>query len=173
MIFYKKKIIIQALIILFYISKALANESEPYYVTGLVEYGFIGNPGVTAPTSGSITYGFGINAGYEFNEYLAVDVGSNFIPSNLGSLMVNDVALRASLPFGNFASGFIHMGPGYIVNTNDANLENSLGIFMGIGALFDINTKLAISIEDQGIIPFENTNRYTVNMVTTGFVYGF
>ena len=161
------------MLVLLHISKVFASESEPYYVIGSVEYGFTGNPGQAAPSSGSRTYGFGLNAGYEFNKYFAADAGGNFIPSAAGDLMVNDIALRASLPFGNFASGFIHIGPGYVVNTSNANLESSFGVFMGMGALFNITSKLGISIEDQGIIPFENANTYTVNMVTLGLVYGF
>lgn len=164
------------LIFVLFLPKAFANsydESAPIYLIGSLEYGSIGNVGQKAPPSNTRTIGFGFNAGYEFNQYFALDGGSNYIPATVCNLVMSDLAIRASLPFGPIASGFIHIGPGYIVNGSNPALENSLGLFAGFGALFNINSYLGISVEDQGILPFRNNNSYTINMITIGTIYKF
>ncbi|RTK99259.1 MAG: hypothetical protein EKK57_10045 [Proteobacteria bacterium] len=144
------------------------------YVTGLVGYGYVGNNSYQKPTNNN-SYSIGATTGYSFNQYLALDGNVTFMPNNNGysqfsNYFLSSVAGRFSVPFSDFFSGYLHVGPGLL--TNSSTGSNQFGAFLGLGGIFKINNQIGISVEDYGIwLPNDVAN--DINIFAVGVTYGF
>ncbi len=132
-----------------------------------------------------------LNAGYNFNEALAVEVGYSILPSSqYGSTTVTqnafDVAVKGTLPLSEMFSLYGRLGLGLGINnwSGTALLGNctlcasgvsdtyGLGL-AGIGASFKLSQHFDLRVEDYALIPFQNTYTGTANIVTGGVQYNF
>lgn len=133
-----------------------------------------------------------INAGYNFNNAFAAEIGYSMIPSSqfeTTTVMANvfDIAVKGTLAFSNIFSLYGRLGIGLGLNswngsaptisncilcTNDISSTYGTGL-AGIGASFKLSQHFDLRIEDYGLMPFQNTYTGTVNVVTGGVQYNF
>lgn len=133
-----------------------------------------------------------INAGYNFNDTFAVELGYNLLPSSqFGSTTVTenvfDVAVKGTLPLSEMFSLYGRLGlgvgtngwSGAMVNASNCilcnnNLSNTYGVGLaGIGASFKLSQHFDLRVEDYALVPFQNTYTGTANIVTGGVQYNF
>ena len=132
-----------------------------------------------------------INAGYNFNHALALEVGYNLLPSSqFGTTTVTenvfDVAVKGTLPLTEMFSLYGRLGVG-IGNNNwsgtapagncvlcTSGLSSTYGVGLaGIGASFKLSQHFDLRVEDYALVPFQNTYTGTANVVTGGVQYNF
>lgn len=133
-----------------------------------------------------------INAGYNFNQALAIEVGDSILPSSqFGSTTVTenvfDVAVKGTLTLSRIFSLYGRLGVGLGTNNWSGSapitdncilcshgLSNTYGIGLaGIGASFKLSPHFDLRVEDFALVPFKNTYTGTVNTVTGGVQYNF
>lgn len=152
---------------------AFAEIESGAYIIGSIGYGYVSN-GTGYNVTNNTSYTLGVEGGYAFNKYLAVDGSITFMPNTYQNISSNyyltDVAVRGSVPLGTFASGYIHVGPGVLTNSSVGT--NSFGAFLGLGALFQLSHHWGINIEDYGILIPGNTNS-DINVIALGAAYAF
>ncbi len=153
----------------------LAEIENNIYLNALIGYGFVSNATDNSPTNNT-SISFDIAVGYKLNQYFALDSSVTFMPNTYqkqtSEYFLTDIALRASIPFSNFASPYIHLGPGLLFNTEIVENNKQWGIFVGLGALFKVSSHLGINIEDYGIYIPGNTNS-NINIIAIGAMYDF
>lgn len=169
--FYKKIIFIISLLITS--SYSFADIESGTYVIGNVGYGFVSNNTVSHYTNNN-SYALGVNFGYAFNKYLAIDAQTTFMPNSsygvVSNYFLSSAALKAGVPIGDFFSAYIHIGPGLL--TDSSSGSNQFGLFTGLGGIFKLNQSWGINVEDYGIfLPDNNANN--INIFAVGAVYGF
>ncbi len=131
-----------------------------------------------------------INAGYNFNQALAIEVGYNLLPSSQFGTTVTenvfDVAVKGTLPLTEMFSLYGRLGVG-IGNNNwsgtapagncvlcTSGLSSTYGVGLaGIGASFKLSQHFDLRVEDYALVPFQNTYTGTANVVTGGVQYNF
>ena len=169
-----KKLLLAAFMAAFTLSAYSDIESGAYIIAS-VGYGYVSN-GTGYNVTNNTSYTLGINSGYAFNKYLAVDGSVTFMPNSYqnktSDYFLTDVAVRGSVPLGSFVSAYVHLGPGMLFNTNIPANNNQLGLFVGLGGLFQISHHFGINIEDYGIYIPGNTNS-DVNVLALGAAYAF
>lgn len=168
---FKKKIFWSLFLLVTY---CLADIESGVYIAGNAGYGFISNNTISTPTNNN-SYTLGIDAGYAFDRYFAIDAATTLMPNNNGygsfsNLLLSDVAFRASLPLSSFFSAYLHVGGGLLTNTSQG--VNQFGLFTGLGGLFKINNELGLTAEDYGLFLSDN-NADDINIFAIGVVYGF
>ena len=131
-----------------------------------------------------------INAGYNFNEALAVEVGYNLLPSSqFGTTVTSnafDVAVKGTLPLSEMFSLYGRLGVGLGMNNwsgtapaggciiCQSGQSSTYGLGLaGIGASFKLSQHFDLRVEDYALVPFQNTYTGTVNVVTGGVQYNF
>jgi len=161
------------LILILITTDVAATVESGAYINLNIGYGYVGNGSGTAPTN-NVSYSLGFTGGYSFNQYLALDLGSTFMPNNYQSktsdYFISETAVRGSVPIGNFASAYLRLGPGMLSDTT--NGSNYLGYLVGGGALFQISHHFAINIEDYGIYVPSSLNN-NINIIALGLTYAF
>ncbi len=146
----------------------IALATDNFYVTGAFGYGYISGSSYYERAN-DYAYTINSNIGYNFNRYFALDTGLTFIPSNnsIPNYFITDIAAKASIALGDFASAYIHLGPGYVTSYTNS----SMGLFTGIGAAFKVSQNISINIENYGIIFAGDLN--VINTLTLGAIYDF
>ena len=131
-----------------------------------------------------------INAGYNFNEALAVEVGYNLLPSSqFGTTVTSnafDVAVKGTLPLSEMFSLYGRLGVGLGMNNwsgtapaggciiCQSGQSSTYGLGLaGIGASFKLSQHFDLRVEDYALVPFQNTYTGTVNVVIGGVQYNF
>ena len=132
-----------------------------------------------------------INAGYNFNQALAIEVGYNLLPSSQFGTTVTenvfDVAVKGTVPLTEMFSLYGRLGVG--IGTNNwsgtapttgncilcaSSLSSTYGVGLaGIGASFKLSQHFDLRVEDYALVPFQNTYTGTANVVTGGVQYNF
>lgn len=132
-----------------------------------------------------------INAGYNFNDALAIEIGDTLLPSSQFGTTVTenvfDVALKGTLSLSNLFSLYGRLGLGVGSNSwsgtaptsgncilCSSGLSNTYGVGLaGVGASFKLSQHFDLRIEDYALVPFQNTYSGTANVVTFGTQYNF
>jgi hypothetical protein len=131
-----------------------------------------------------------LNAGYNFNHALAVEVGYNLMPSSQFGTSVTsnafDVAVKGTLPLSEMFSLYGRLGVGIGMNNWSGTAPAGNCILCqsgqsstyalalaGIGASFKLSEHFDLRIEDYALIPTQNTYSGTANAVTGGVQYNF
>ncbi|MBP9742088.1 MAG: outer membrane beta-barrel protein [Burkholderiales bacterium] len=169
-----KKIIIAVYLAVIWISSSAEIESSAY-INIIVGYGFVSNGTNTSPTNNTSIAG-SVFSGYAFNQYFALDGGITVMPNtyqNQNSMyLIPDIAARGSIPLSNFVSAYIHVGPAMLFNLQNETNNDQLGVFVGLGALFQLSYHFGINIEDYGVYIPGNTNS-NINVIGLGMMYAF
>lgn len=132
-----------------------------------------------------------LNAGYEFNPYLAVEGGySLFAGSQLGvttATSIFDAAVKGTLPFNDVFALYGRAGVGFGMNSwsgsvvNSSNcilcnnsISNNYGLaLIAIGGSFNVSKNWSLHLEDSAYIPFVNTTTGSLMAITGGVQYNF
>lgn len=169
-----KKILLAVILTFTYLFSYAEIESGAY-LTGFVGYGYVSN-GTGYLQTNNVSYSLGLSGGYAFNKYFGLDGGVTFMPNTYqnqsSDYFLTDVAIRASVPLGSFASAYLHVGPGLLFNNQIPANNNQLGVFLGLGALFQVSHHIGINVEDYGIYIPGNKNS-DINILALGLTYAF
>ena len=132
-----------------------------------------------------------LNAGYEFNPYLAVEGGySLFAGSQFGTTAATsifDVAAKGTIPFNDIFSLYGRAGLGFglnswsgtLSNSNNcifcnSSIQNNYGLaLVAIGGSFNISKNWSLRLEDTAYVPFINITTGSIMAVTGGVQYNF
>jgi OOP family OmpA-OmpF porin len=140
---------------------------QPIYInlnTGVATgYSFTNNYGTdTGQPSGSSAnnYSLGANLGYNFNQYVAAEIGYNQLwlastPSNSsGQVGVEDIAVKGRIPLGDIFSLYGRLGVGGYQNvdaSSGGSFANNIGVLYGAGAEWALNKNWALRVEDWSV----------------------
>jgi len=132
-----------------------------------------------------------VNAGYNFNQALAIEIGDTLLPSSQFGATVTenvvDVAVKGTLPLSEMFSLYGRLGLGVGTNswsgtvattgscilcTNGQSSTYGVGL-AGVGASFKLSQHFDLRVEDYGLIPFQNTYTGAANVVIFGTQYNF
>ena len=143
--------------------------SENFYLTGAFGYAYISSKNDYQRAS-DYAYTLNTNLGYNFNQYISLDLGETIIPSNnsITNYFITDIGVKPSISLSNFTTAYIHLGPAYVINSSN----NSIGLFTGIGTTFKVSKKISINIENYGVL-FSGANLNVINNFTLGAIYDF
>lgn len=132
-----------------------------------------------------------VNAGYNFNQAFAIEIGDTLLPSSQFGASVTenvfDVAVKGTLPLSEMFSLYGRLGLGVGTNSWSGTVattgscilcaggqSSTYGVGLaGIGASFKLSQHFDLRVEDYGLIPFQNTYTGAANVVTFGTQYNF
>lgn len=124
-----------------------------------------------------------LNVGYNFNTYLAIDVGINSLSalgtSGINSSKIYTVAGKTSLPIGNIFYFYGRLGLGYenssYLNAWDGTNEyNAAVALIAGGAAFHLGKHFELHLENSFFTPLNNqAPATTTNMLQLGLQYNF
>ena len=132
----------------------------------------------------------GVNAGYNFNQALAVEGGWSSMPSQqwdwLSSYNAYDVAVKGTIHLSNMFALYGRLGAavgysawsgtmGSPMQYNSAGSATNLLGLAGIGASFTLSNHFDLRLEDYAYIPINQQvgSFGGANIVTGGFQYNF
>ena len=131
-----------------------------------------------------------VNAGYNFNQHLALEGGYNLLASSQYGATVTsnivDVAVKGTLPISETFNLYGRAGLGFGVDGWSGTASGSPSWFcgddynanygtalLGIGGSFKLSKSFDLRVEDYAFVPFSNTMSGTINTVALGAQYNF
>lgn len=168
------KIAVFLLATLLKVSPSFALGESGLYIVGNLGYGFVSNNTLSHSTNNN-SYTLGVNLGYSFSQYFALDAGTTFMPNNNGygvfsNYFLSSMALKAGYPIGDFFLPYIHVGPGVLANMSQGTSQ--FGLFTGLGGVFKLSQSFGLTVEDYGIL-IPNNSSNNVNIFAIGAMYDF
>ncbi len=168
-----RSILVLILLILGQLALSQINDSGAY-INANIGYGYKSNATGYDITNNN-SYTLGIDSGYAFNNYFALDSNVSVMPNNsqssFNNYILTAIDARGAVGFSEFFSPYIRLGVGALFNTTIIN--NTLGgAFIGVGGVFKLNNSLGISVDNYGIFVPSNLSS-NVNIFALGMTYGF
>lgn len=127
----------------------------------------------TTDTESASAVGANANLGYQFNRFIAAEVGYTYYGNDIDASM-GDVAVKAILPITDDFSLFGKLGAGYIgANNNDhGSFDEWAGVY-GIGAAYAITPSLDVNVQFQGATIWNAFGDTNIGLVSGGLTYHF
>lgn len=171
----------------------LSSAEGDLYINADVGYANIQNWWTAAP---ALT----LNVGYNYNKYLASEVGATWINSisttydgaGYGGSYTQgqsfaDIAAKGSLPFSDIFSVYAKAGLGVAYSTSSMAMQSGVtnydwngdssgiafGLYMALGAELKLSQHWGMTFEDYGMMPFTGNNWGNINVFGIGGKYNF